>query len=123
MSDWLAPAAGVGTLFGGLAASAIAWRQDRRKAPIEVESASVLNAKTAGELALQLIDQLQEQLKTQSERIERLERGRDEDRSRIDALEDDRSVLVEWVRSILSRWHLIRTEERAPEPPGVRPWI
>ena len=129
-------------LGGGFLGGLVAWRKQSKAEPIEAETAAVINAKTAGDLALALareqnasivqlrVDQTNQRdnlvLTRQEHAITRAELAATRDelaltRRELDALRTTLSGVVPWIKDLFERWHEHRLLDEPPGglPPGV----
>lgn len=115
-------------LSGGLILAFVAWRKQVKQEPIDEETAAVINARTAGEIALALAKQQESamaamRLDQESIRAE-LTATRNElaaARTELASVRTMWSGVVSWIRDLFQNWDIYRMHDKPPGglPPGV----
>lgn len=112
-------------LTGGLVTALVAWRKQRKQEPIDAETAAVVNARTAGELALALAKQqdgsigvLREDLSIVREDLDATRAELSETRAELAAVRSTLSDVLPWIKDLFHRWDEHR---KHPTPPGGLP--
>lgn len=105
-------------LGGGLLTAIVAWRKQRKQEPIDAETAAVVNARTAGELALAVAKQQESSISVLREDLKIVRSDLEATRSELVAVRTTLSSIVPWIKDLFDRWD----EHRAKgEPPGGLP--
>ena len=104
-------------LSGGFILALVAWRKQRKQEPIDAETAAVVNARTAGELALAVAKQQEGSINVLREDLKVVREDLDAAREELTRL---RSI-IPWIRDLFDRWHIHREHEKPPGglPPGL----
>ena len=112
-------------LSGGFILALVAWRKQRKQEPIDAETAAVVNARTAGELALALAKQqdgsigvLREDLSIVREDLDATRAELSETRAELAAVRSTLSDVLPWIKDLFLRWEEHR---KHPTPPGGLP--
>lgn len=94
-------------LGGGGLGAYVLYRAQKKKEPIDAETAAVINARTAGEMALAVAKQ-------QGETIAAMQ-------VEMATLKSTMGVVVTWIRNLFANWDTVRQESQPPGglPPGV----
>ena len=94
-------------LGGGGLGAYVLYRAQKKKEPIDAETAAVINARTAGEMALAVAKQ-------QGETIAAMQ-------VEMAAVKSTLGGVVSWIRNLFANWDTVRHESQPPGglPPGV----
>ena len=117
VASWLIPVI-VAVLGAGGAGGLIAWRTQIKREPIDEETAAVLNAKTAGELALAVAKQQGDALVEQADSIRMLREDLSTLRAEYERTRSILDVVGQWARDLHDGWAKYRLRD---EPPGGLP--
>lgn len=108
---------------GGVLAAVLSFRQDRRRAPIETETAAVANARTLSEIAMSVAEQAQEAVTSLQTSVDCLRK----ENARL--VEDNADIkrklsltldaFTAWADDITTRWDWWRTQEEPPTKPQL----
>lgn len=105
-------------LGGGLLTALVAWRKQRTQEPIDAETAAVVNARTAGELALALAKQQDGSINVLREDLRVVRTDLDATRAELAAVRTTLGGITNWIRDLFARWDEHRQH---PHPPGGLP--
>ena len=108
-------------LGGGLLLAYVAFRNQKKQEPIDEETAAVINARTAGELALAVAKQQEASIAVLREDLRIVRADLDSMRGDLTALRLTFSTVVTWLRDLFDRWDEHRLKDNPPGglPPGV----
>lgn len=115
-------------LGGGLITALVAVRKQRKQEPIDAETAAVVNARTAGEMALALAKQqdgsigvLREDLKIVRVDLDATRAELTATRTELSAVRTTLSGIVPWIKDLFDRWdeHRLGDEPPGGLPPGI----
>lgn len=107
------------TIFGGgLILAFIAWRKQKQQEPIDNETAAVVNAKTAGELALAVAREAASSNALLRSDLVLVKQKQLETEIKLATLEALFSGVITWIRDLHIRWD---DHRKNPEPPGGLP--
>ena len=101
-------------LGGGGLGAYVLYRAQKKKEPIDAETAAVINARTAGEMALAVAKQQGETIKQQGETIAAMQ-------VEMATLKSTLGGVITWIRNLFANWDTVRQESQPPSglPPGV----
>ena len=115
-------------LGGGLVTALVAYRKQKKSEPIEEETASVINARSAGEMALALAKQQESTILMLQKNQEAMGIELSETRVELQAARTELAAVrtmwsgvVNWIRDLYQNWETYRLLDRPPGglPPGI----
>ena len=105
-------------LGGGGLGAYVLYRAQKKKEPIDAETAAVVNARTAGELALALAKQQDGSINVLREDLRVVRTDLDATRAELAAVRATLGGITNWIRDLFARWDEHRQH---PHPPGGLP--
>ena len=105
-------------LTGAFILALVAWRKQKKQEPIDAETAAVVNARSAGEMALAVAREQQNIAKEFRTELEALRVQQQQTITKVITLESRLTGIIGWVRDLHIRWDHYRTQ---PHPPGGLP--
>jgi len=110
-------------LSGGLLIAATGYRKQRKQEPIDMETAAVINARTAGDMALAIAKQQENSMLVLREDLKALRSEHTSTREELRDLRKSFLSIISWLRDLFDNWDEHRLSANPPKlPPGVYLW-
>lgn len=110
-------------LSGGLLIAATGYRKQRKQEPIDMETAAVINARTAGDMALAIAKQQESSMLVLREDLKVLRSEHTNTREELRDLRKSFLSIISWLRDLFDNWDEHRLSDDPPKlPPGVYLW-
>jgi len=110
-------------LSGGLLIAITGYRKQRKQEPIDMETAAVINARTAGDMALAIAKQQESSMLVLREDLKALRSEHTGTREELRDLHKSFLSIISWLRDLFDNWDEHRLSDYPPKlPPGVYLW-